>query len=128
MILLDTTVLVDCLRTPSQKLRGVSRREEIAISGVTREEVLHGAKNAQDFQRLLYALDRFHQVPIDGDTWNRLGRNLYSLRGQGIAVPFPDALIATVAIQQGLEIWTRDAHFARIQTAIPDLRLFREPV
>jgi predicted nucleic acid-binding protein len=42
-------------------------------------------------------------------------------------VPFPDALIGTVAINNNLEVWHHDAHFPLMQTALPHLRLFVKP-
>ncbi|MFO0807261.1 MAG: hypothetical protein U0746_01420 [Gemmataceae bacterium] len=42
-------------------------------------------------------------------------------------MPFPDAVLATLAIANSIELWTRDKHFALIQTALPALRLFQEP-
>jgi predicted nucleic acid-binding protein len=44
-----------------------------------------------------------------------------------VTVPFADALIATIAIENALAIWTRDSHFAQIQGVLTDLRLFPEP-
>lgn len=64
---------------------------------------------------------------IPQDLWAALGRNLSALRAHGITVPFPDALIATVAIENDLELWTRDAHFSLIQGVLPQLKLFAEP-
>jgi predicted nucleic acid-binding protein len=44
-----------------------------------------------------------------------------------VIVPFPDVLLATVAIENGLELWTDDSHFLHIQRVLPALRLFQEP-
>ena len=43
-------------------------------------------------------------------------------------MPLSDALIATLAIENGFEVWTRDGHFERIREAIPALQLLPEPV
>jgi len=126
MILVDTTVLVEYLRTASQRIRAILD-SGAAICGVTRAEILHGARNPADAARLVEALDGFAQVPIEADAWDALGWNLSVLRSQGIVTPFPDALIATVAIRAGLEVWTYDAHFSAIQGALPALRLFAGP-
>ncbi len=42
-------------------------------------------------------------------------------------MPFQDVLIATVAIENDLELWSFDAHFDAISSAIPDLQRFRGP-
>ena len=38
-----------------------------------------------------------------------------------------DAIIATVAIENNVELWTRDSDFTNIQAILPKLRLFIEP-
>jgi predicted nucleic acid-binding protein len=102
-------------------------RENVAITGVTRAEILHGARNAHDLQRLMRALDSLPEIAISASTWDLLGEHLFRLRTRGIAVPFQDALIATSAIENSLPLWTRDSHFATIQTVLPALKLFAEP-
>ncbi|HPD29171.1 MAG TPA: hypothetical protein PLL20_04195 [Phycisphaerae bacterium] len=72
-------------------------------------------------------MDCFVRLPIDEKVWNDLGRILRTLRSRGLAVPFADALIATVAMGGGLLLWTYDAHFVVIASALPDLRLFDGP-
>jgi len=126
MILVDTTVVVEYLRTASQPICAVLD-SGAAICGVTRTEILHGVRTPADAASLVEALDGFVQVPIDEDTWDALGWNLSVLRSRGVVTPFPDALIATVAIRAGLELWTYDAHFSAIQSALPALRLFAGP-
>jgi len=49
------------------------------------------------------------------------------LGAKGISVPFPDALIATVALEDDLELWQHDPHFLAIQKVIPNLKIFQEP-
>jgi len=126
MILLDTSVLIAYLRTGEQKIRRNLRAQQVAACGVTRAEILHGAKNDADYRRLTAILDAFAQVGIPADIWDPLGRHLFMLRTHGLSVPFPDAIIAAVAIREGLELWARDAHFALMQPVLRSLRLYSE--
>ena len=71
-ILADTSVVIDWLRAPSTRLRGIISTHAVAICGVTVAEIFAGARTA-------------------------------------------------------VELWTYDAHFTRMQTALPALRLFVEP-
>jgi len=59
--------------------------------------------------------------------WNLAGDNLAMLYTSGTTVPFPDALVATVAIENDLEVWARDPHFPMMQKILPHLKLFQEP-
>jgi predicted nucleic acid-binding protein len=56
-----------------------------------------------------------------------MGSNLATWRAAGITVPFADATIASVAIANNVELWTRDRHFANMQAVVPALKLFQEP-
>jgi predicted nucleic acid-binding protein len=100
-----------------------------AICGVTRAEILAGARNPADLDRIASSLDALEQVAIVEEVWDLLGRNLSLLRSAGVTVPLADAMIATLAIENDLELWTRDAHFVRIQGILTGLRLFQaEPL
>ena len=54
-------------------------------------------------------------------------RAWYDPRSKGLIVPFLDALIATVALENDLDLWHHDRHFPNIQKVIPQLKLFQEP-
>lgn len=127
MILIDTSVLVRYLRTRDAAIASVFAANQIAVSVVTRAEILHGARDETDYRRLTTALDAFVQIGVDGGAWESLARNLYLLRLNGTPIPFSDALIATLAIREALELWTFDAHFKLSQPALSDLRLYSPP-
>jgi predicted nucleic acid-binding protein len=127
MILLDTTVLVKYLRTRSAAIRAVLENGNVAICGVTRAEILHGAKSRLDAISLIAAMDGFVQISINQSDWDELGNNLALLRLSGITVPFPDALIATLALREKCDLWTFDGHFKAIGGVLPNLQLFSGP-
>jgi predicted nucleic acid-binding protein len=127
MILVDTGVVIDYLRTADRKPLSLFAAHNAAICGITRAEVLHGARSPRDRARLVTALASFHPVPIPDPLWDTVGDHLAALRAGGVTVPFPDVVIATVAISNGVELWTRDAQFQHVQRVLPALRLFAEP-
>jgi predicted nucleic acid-binding protein len=127
MILIDTSVLVDYLRSPADRTLRLFEKNGAAICGVTRAEVLAGARNPTELDRIAQSLDVLTQVEIGEGLWDILGKNLSILRASRVTVPFADALIATLAIKNGLELWTRDMHFVRIQGILTGLWLFQEP-
>jgi predicted nucleic acid-binding protein len=127
MILLDTSILVDYLRAPTQRVLNIMQQSGAAVCGVVRAEVLHGSRNAAHLDRLIHSLDSFHQIGTPEDIWDDLGRNLFLLRSRGVHVPLSDALIATLAIRNGLEVWAEDGHYPLMRTVFPRLRLFVPP-
>jgi predicted nucleic acid-binding protein len=127
MILVDTSVLIAYLRTADSKLLSLFRSRPVAICGVTRAEILHGARSPAERANLLTFLNAFQLVPIPEPLWDVIGDNLATLRSAGFTIPFQDVIIATVAIEHDLELWTRDQQFTMIQPVLSRLRLFVEP-
>jgi len=127
MILVDTSVLIDALRSLDPRHAEVFTRRQAAICGVVRAEALAGARTPADAIRLGEALAAFPYLPFDESLWATVGANIALLRRAGVTAPFPDVVIATLAIAQDIELWTRDAHFLRLQTALGRLRLLPEP-
>ena len=127
MILVDAGVLIDFLRTKDAKLSNLFRALPLAVCGVTRSEVLAGARGDKDRQRLLTFLGAFQPASIPDSIWDFVGETLASLLASGITVPFPDAVVAMVAIEGQMELWARDPHFPRMQKVLPQLRLYHEP-
>ncbi len=127
MILVDAGVLIDFLRTGDAKLDRLFRTSPVGVCGVTRAEILAGARRPGERQRLTQFLGTFQQDSIPGSLWDRIGDTLAVLLAQGLTVPFPDAVIATVGTANGFEVWARDPHFTAIQKFLPQLILFQEP-
>ena len=127
MILVDSGVVIDYERTLDPKLDHLFRVLPVAVCGVTRAEVLHGTRSPHDRVKLLSILALFSTMLIPDDLWDHVGDNLAALRAGGVTIPFPDAVLATVAIASGCDLWTRDHHFAHIQRILPALSLFVEP-
>jgi predicted nucleic acid-binding protein len=127
MILVDANVIIGYLKKPDPKVLGLFQVHQAAVCGITRAEVLHGARNPADRQRLLNQLNVFAQVAIPDSIWDTVGDTLAALRAAGLTVPFPDTVLACVAVAYGMELWSRDQHFSLIQTVLPQLRLFQEP-
>ncbi|HZL34780.1 MAG TPA: PIN domain-containing protein [Tepidisphaeraceae bacterium] len=127
MILVDACVLFDHLRGKDLRLAGYFRSLPCAVCGITRAEVLHGARHPADRAALVRWLNCFAQVLVPDSTWDCVGDNLAKLRTSGITVPFPDVVLASVAIEGAHEVWSRDAHFPVMRRVLTALRLFPEP-
>src|SRR5438874_9552923 len=127
MILADTTLAVDYLRSPTPRLVQLIKDNDAAICGGTVAEIYAGARAPGDFKKFDKALSLFRRLAIPQKMWPSLGRNLAQLSAKGLTVPFPDALIATVAIENDVELWHRDRHFPMIQQVLPRLKFFQEP-
>ena len=122
-VIVDTSAWVEYVRGHDP-----ARREAVAtlvqqgqahICGVVLAELLAGARTVQDRQRIDTAFKGLPYLEASRSTWTHLGNLAGALRSQGITIPFPDLLIATLALEHNLSLLTHDAHFQRI----PRLRL-----
>jgi predicted nucleic acid-binding protein len=127
MILVDTSVVIAYQRTADPKLAKLLRTLPVALCGVTRAEVLHGVRSSAEHANVLILLNAFLPLSIADALWDQVGDNLAVLRAGGLTIPFPDAVLASAAIANGIELWTRDRHFTLVQQLLPALKLFPEP-
>src|SRR5437879_2789397 len=98
MILVDASVVIDYVRGKDVKLRTLLPQKPVAICGVTRAEVLSGARSAVDRQNLLSILFTFQQLSIPDSVWDVVGDCLAALRASGITLPFQDIVLAVLAM------------------------------
>ena len=127
MNLIDASVIFDHTRNKDPRLVGWFKQYQPAVCGITRMEVLHGSRGPRDRRKLLTFLNRFIQAPSPETIWDQVGHNLTLLRSNGLTIPVPDVILATVAIHHDLEVWARDHHFPLMQKWLPALKLFQEP-
>jgi predicted nucleic acid-binding protein len=127
MILVDTGVVIDYAKGQDARLRALLPTLPVVLCGITRAEVLHGARNPAHRGNLLTLLGTFGQLPIPDTLWDTVGDYLATLRAGGVTVAFADVVIAAVALANGIELWTRDQHFTHVQRILPALKLFQEP-
>ena len=127
MILVDSSVVIDYTRGRDPKLRALVQTKPVAICGVVRAEILCGARDAGDRSKLLVELAPFQTVAIPESVWDVVGDYLAQLRRSGLTVPLADAIIATLGIENDVEVWARDPHFPMMQRILPRLKLFQEP-
>jgi hypothetical protein len=124
MVIVDTSVWLQALNVGTS----VERREvdkllainEVAMVGIVMAEVLRGARNEGEFERLRLRLAEVPFLPETKETWTRVGAVAYQLKRRGLTVPLPDVLIGAIALEHGQEVYTQDEHFRRI----PGLKLY----
>lgn len=124
MILVDTNVLMDFWKAPSQVAKSVFEQEEIAICGVIKTEVLRGSRSVEEFNRLEKALNCFEYLDFNEKDWICLAEDLVRMKNSGISVPMQDAMIAYLAIKNNCKLWSNDKHFLLIKTVLSELSLF----
>ena len=123
---IDTNVIVDLWKNPSDKAKDIIRDNEVCICGVIRSELLHGAYSERNLEEISRKLDLLEEINIKDNQWDRFGRFLYKLRTNGVSLPYADAIIAFTAITNDVIVLTRDKHFRLIKEVFPQLQLYKE--
>lgn len=126
MILADTNVIIDFWDNPNDEYTRIFEDNEIATCGVIKTELLRGSNSEKQFSQIEEALNDFTYFSFSEKDWISLSKLFITLKKNGLAVPFQDAMIAYLAIKHDCEVWTNDKHFKLMQVVLPSLRLFRQ--
>lgn len=126
MILADTNVIIDFWDKPDDESARIFEDNEIATCGVIKTELLRGSNSEKQFSQIEEALNDFTYLSFSEKDWISLSKLFITLKKNGLAVPFQDAMIAYLAIKYNCEVWTNDKHFKLMQIVLPELRLFRQ--
>lgn len=124
MILLDTNILIDYWRKPEELLKLNISKDKHSICGVVKSELLHGAKDDEEAERMLGFFQSFNLITVDEYDWEFSGMMLQNFRQEGYSIPVTDALIAYLGIKYDIPVWTKDHHFKLIQAVYPELKLY----
>ena len=118
MILVDSSVWIDFFSDrPGQAGRELRRLIEVsapvALTGVVVTEILQGLK--RDVQRIEYFLSLFDLLEASGfDTYRNAAALFRRARSKGVSLTTTDALIATVAAENGATVFSLDRDFVRM--------------
>lgn len=120
MIFLDTNILIEVLKGDSQTTQRVEAFEgPLAISAITAMELVYGARNKVEVQRLERFLGLFQLVHLDKSISTSAMR-LVTGYAKSHTLDIPDALIAATAIEYQANLFTYNQKDFRF---IPNLQL-----
>jgi predicted nucleic acid-binding protein len=119
-LLLDTNRLSDALGEVDEVLDILESAEGVYVPvialGELRSGFLGGRRAAANETRLQWFLaqDGVNTLGVDGPISHRYAVVHRSLKARGTPVPTNDLWIAAIALEHGLVLYTRDAHFSKI--------------
>ncbi len=118
MILVDSSVWIDFLSSRpgpgGEELRRlIEDGAPVAITGVIVTEILQGLK--RDIKRIENYLSLFDLLEARGfETYRNAAALFRTARSQGLSLTTTDALIATIAVENGATIFSLDRDFVRV--------------
>ncbi len=115
-VIIDTSGWIESFkRRWDDKLKELVKRlitqEQVLIPGIIRAEILRGAKNLKEYERLSDLLKGLTYLSVEDDFWERLARFSFDLFKKGLVVPLTDTYIALLAIENNVPIIHKDKHF-----------------
>lgn len=110
MILLDTNILIDILKgheQTQQKLTSLndSLSEPLAISSITAMELVYGARNKTEVQRLEKFMQLFQMVHLT-EVISARALKLITRYAKSHTLDIPDALIAATVLENQSRLFT----------------------
>lgn len=117
-VLGDTSVWIDFFRNKSlpssRHLAYLLEADRVSLTGIILTELLRGARNSEELTAIRRLLRPVPMISADENTWDNAGELASVLARKGFKIFTVDAIIASIAIQNGLELLTRDRHFDQI--------------
>jgi predicted nucleic acid-binding protein len=119
-LLLDTNRLSDALAEQDAVLAVLETAEAVYVPVVALGEIrsgfLAGRRPAENEKRLQWLLsqDGVSALGIDAPVSHRYASIHRALRARGEPIPTNDLWIAATALEHGLVLYTRDAHFEKV--------------
>lgn len=119
-LLLDTNRLSDALAQVDEVIERLESAEAICVPvialGELRSGFAHGRRPAENESRLQWFLaqEGVTTLGLDAPVSHRYAEIHRVLRARGTQIPTNDLWIAAVAIEHGLAVYSRDAHFAAV--------------
>ena len=117
-VIVDTSVWVEFLRGGEGRNPGavedLIRSSQAVTCGIVLAELLAGVRNAGERIQLQEALAGLDYVETRERTWRRAGELAAELRSKGRTLPMSDLIVAALAIEHGLSVFTIDNHFRHV--------------
>jgi tRNA(fMet)-specific endonuclease VapC len=117
-VLLDTTAAVAVLQSDSAVAAVLTAAAHVVLPVTVIGELFYGAYNSGRPAENIAQVEAFASantvLECNQDTARQYGRIRQQLRAKGKPIPENDIWIAAVALQHGLPVITRDAHFVEV--------------
>ena len=117
--LLDTNIVIALFADESAVKDNLSKADEVFVPSIVIGELNYGARKSARSKENLARIDDFAESNVvlgcDTGTAHYYGEIKNALRLKGHPIPENDIWIAAIALQHGLTLATRDAHFGEIE-------------
>ncbi len=117
--LLDTNIVIALFANETAVKDNLVKTDEVFVPSVVIGELCYGAHKSTRVKENQARIDDFASSSLvlgcDAETARVYGEIKNALRLKGCPLPENDIWIAAIAVQHGLTLITRDAHFSEIE-------------
>lgn len=115
-VIIDTSAWIESFKSGGDNklkelVKGLIIQGDILLPGIIKAEILRGAKNLKEYERLNDLLNGLTYLAVEDSFWERLARFSFELFKKGVIVPLIDTYIALLAIENDVPIVHKDKHF-----------------
>jgi len=119
--LVDTSAWICALRKDfipeiKDRLDQLLEADRVITAGIIKLEILGGTRTEKEFKLLKKRLDALPLIEINTVVWEAAFALAFSLRRNGITVPYTDILVAACALSSGSTVVHADSHFDLLST------------
>lgn len=120
----DTSVWVEFFKARSvtgDRLETLLMEDSVWVCGIVLFELMQGVKSSGEKFRISDALSNLRYAEMSKTLWQKAGDLAASLKKEGKSLPLSDIVIAAIALEYDLAVFTTDKHFGQI----PGLKLHK---
>ena len=129
-VVIDTSAWIesfrpDCDVSLSGLVKDLILKNKVLIPGIIKAELLRGARDKKEFNRLHDSLLGLTYLPVGEEFWEKLAEFSFGLFRKGISAPLLDTYIALLCIENQASVLHRDKHYDLIAKK-SSLKIFPE--
>ena len=122
-VLVDSSVWIAASNAKNKECLALRRliksNELIYVTRPIQGEVCQGARTEEQFHRLWESFFGFEFLEVTDRIWGMSAWNYLKSRKKGLTLSTIDCLIATLAVENRVPLWTLDQGFIKMRSIIP---------
>lgn len=123
-VLIDTSVWIEFFRKASSVGDAVAEllnKELVWVTGIVLFELVQGTKAEVEKAHIVSRLTSLRYVEMSVMVWQKAGELARLLKKNGLTLPVSDIILAAVALEHNLQVFTLDKNFE----SIPGITLYK---
>lgn len=122
-ILADTSIWIEFFRSASKigtRLETCIVENSLWVCGIVILELIQGIRSEAEKTKILETLSSLRYAEMTKSMWQKSGELSAAVKKKGLNLPLSDIILATLAIEHNLQVFTIDKHFEEI----PGVRIY----